>query len=142
MVHMEAARDIHPNLRVHCYSKDRVGAGPGWQARRRATQAQIEADLAAAMPGRPTALQKLLIERIAALTVEVRGMRARGKIGPEVTGLERIIIQGTRSLGLGGALSGYDIQAQNNRRSAARTGGNNDDLRAIAAALDAEEAEG
>jgi hypothetical protein len=125
---MDPARDIHPNLRAHCYAPGKPGPGPGWQKRRRLQAEQIEADLAAALPNRPTALQRLLIERVAALTVEVRSLRARGKTGPEVISLDRAILVGVRQLGIGGALSGYSIQAQNARRSAARTGGNTDAL--------------
>jgi hypothetical protein len=83
------------------------------------------------MPAPPNALQRLTIERLASLTVEVRGMRARGKRGPQVTSLERAILQGTRTLGLGGALSGYDIRAQNARRSGSRMGGSNEALQAF-----------
>jgi len=132
MVHMDAATlDIHPNLRDHCYSPGKTGAGPGWQKRRRLQAEQIEADLAAAMPAPPNALQKLTIQRIAALTVEARSMHARGKTGPAVISLERAILQGTRTLGLGGALSGYDIRAQNARRSGSRMGGSNEALQAF-----------
>jgi len=136
---MDPARDIHPNLRAHCYAPGKPGPGPGWRKRRRLQAEQIEADLAAALPNRPTALQRLLIERVAALTVEVRSLRARGKTGPEVISLDRAILVGVRQLGIGGALSGYSIQAQNARRSAARTGGNTDALEAFAEGLSAHE---
>jgi hypothetical protein len=58
-------------------------------------------------------------------------MHARGKTGPAVISLERAILQGTRTLGLGGALSGYDIRAQNARRSGSRMGGSNEALQAF-----------